>query len=785
MRWIAALSAASVSLVATLAHAQDSVSISGCLPGDAVEPWTDVFSGGLNGPEQQNAYVVDLAPITGSWGTAYGIGPIAKSGKSNAFLFFSSLMGGNGISRDMKTGARFSAPEYMFWNQPGFGVNGDPTLNNAGTDLDASSCRGVQFATVFQEGGNTSTGAAYAGVVTSVVNIDPSDPGRLYVNRIQTATNSCDATSDLAAIGLGSVDADGNTVFRADGFGVQFGGCSVNPIPPGSPNNNIFLVEALERNAAFLNVISDDAASLDPGTTTRLVNNANDVHTVPSIYPASLRGGEAMYLGVDFPGNFVRGTPSGGPVTSDMTHLPPTNGTRGNPAFLGKPFAPLGAGQEAMLAILGEGTNGTNLLHVWGINAAGTPTGDITPALPAAVVDNSDGFTNVAGINEFDNYHSQVAFQGGNGCVGLNIDPAGNLILAAMVDHPDDGPDNQWGGNYIAVCKVDPAGNASWTMAGYIDPVTTNGKPIYTGDPNAGGVVTHQMKQLVLGPSVSSPMVDPAGNVYFLSFIEELGNLDTSVALLKAVYDPVGFAYDLEIVVKTGDVLPGQNSGRDYLITSLRLTDSNSIASDAPFSQNIVQDGFLGYDVSNFANTDSRTMGGITVAANVIYDVDQDGTFDGDDCATTGSIDEEYRVLLYIGSLGESGVETHGDGCVGTNGLIPGISWSGFPTSGEEITLAIDNALGGQSALLFISAFGQASIPVNPACSLNINPVPSLVGPIVLPLLGVGPGNGEISVTLPLPALPPGLALSMQAFCTDPGVGLGASATKGLTVTIQ
>ena len=147
MRLSAALSAAVFSLVTTSgALAQDSVSNSGIGisgGGDAVEPWADVFN--LNGPEQQNAYVVDLVPLSGSWGSEYGIAPLVKSGKTEPFAFFNALMGGTGISRDLLTGVEFSRSDYMFWDQAGFGVNGDVALNTAGTDMLEMRCAYLRY----------------------------------------------------------------------------------------------------------------------------------------------------------------------------------------------------------------------------------------------------------------------------------------------------------------------------------------------------------------------------------------------------------------------------------------------------------------------------------------------------------------------------------------------------------------------------------------------------------------------------------------------------------------
>ncbi|MBW0371483.1 hypothetical protein KXJ81_35035, partial [Ensifer adhaerens] len=76
----------------------------------------------------------------------------------------------------------------------------------------------------------------------------------------------------------------------------------------------------------------------------------------------------------------------------------------------------------------------TDQVQLFGIGANGVVTGKLSVLLPAVVIDNATGFQNLGpGPNEPDHYHSQVASQGGNGQVALNIDPAGNLLFAMEV----------------------------------------------------------------------------------------------------------------------------------------------------------------------------------------------------------------------------------------------------------------------------------------------------------------------------------------------------------------
>lgn len=773
------LAAFAAGLLAPASTAQDSVSLTGCLPGDAPSPWAD--GSAPNGSEQTNLYAVELSKLTSSWNQTYGVAPLVKSGKTGS-QFFGSLMGGNGISRDQLVNSKFTASQYATWSAPGQGVNGDPTINSTPTLVGATNLRGTQFAAVFAERATTDNGAAYQGIVTAVVNVDPSDPSRLYVNRVQTAVNSCDDFSDLAALAAGSVDANGYTAFRSDGFGMAFGGCNSTFIT----GNNVFIVDALARTPNALNIISDLAATQDlPGAVTHWVVKQDQTtsYNTPALMPSSVAGGLPIFLGSNFASQFARSGVAG-PLVNDASHFAPgTTDHRGNVAYHSGNFAPLGS-THGVCAMIGVGAGGTDRINYWGLDGSANVTGTGACVIPAVVTDNDDGFTNGFGPNIFDHYHSQVAFQGGNGQIAIGYDPAGNLLLAGEIDHPDTGPDNQWGGNYIGVCRVDATtGVDTWTMAGWVDPTTGVGKNVLDG-PN--GLPVYRMKVGVPGPSMSSPMIDSYGNVYFVAFIESLDGLfTTDVALLRANLDAATFSYQLELLVKSGDVFDSAGTGLKYMVTSLRLLDADSIASDAPFSQSITEAGWLGVDTGVFAGSDPRTLGGIVLAANVVYDVDQDLVHDTD-CFVNGTFDESYRVLLYIAPNGDSGQVKHGQGCPGFGGFQPTLSMSGFPAAGEPVTFRIDDGIGGQQALLFYGVGGPAQLSLGGGCFLNVNPAPALFGPIAVPLLGAGAGGGAIDLPVTLPAtLPAGLGITLQAICTDPTTVLGASATQGLTITIQ
>src|SRR5262249_7702613 len=214
-------------VLAGAALAQDSVSRQQGLPGDAVSAFSTT--------EQINTFVVDLTPLTTSWGTKLGIAPILKASKDPASpeQFFTNLTSSQAISSDLLRGVPFPFSQYSEWNAQGYGVNDDASLNNPGSTVDVSARYGNRLSVAFSEfGGNSNN------VIGGVVSYLPRDPSRLYVARINAAVNGDDATCNLAQVGLGSIDSNGNVHFRVDDFGTA-DGCGRTKVT----GNNLFRVD--------------------------------------------------------------------------------------------------------------------------------------------------------------------------------------------------------------------------------------------------------------------------------------------------------------------------------------------------------------------------------------------------------------------------------------------------------------------------------------------------------------------------------------------------------------
>ncbi len=590
-------------LLAMPAIAQDSVGTGG-LPGDALSPYSTA--------NQCFEYDITMTPFQASWGTEFAICPLIKASKGDP-NYFNNFLSAQSLSR------------LQFF---GDGSN--------------------QFAATAAEfGGN------YNGVLGGIVTYDLSNPLALHVKRVVAASNGTNNTENFADLGIGTVDEYGNVCFRSD----------TGQYTP----NNIFLVDMAARNCGVLNVIG---GTLDAPATNQIVTNHASVHTTPNIGPAGLFG-SAHYLGANFDGNYGYGITN--PPTYTSAHLDPNvTSTRGNMAYMTQSHPCLGGthGTGALLAYV-ETSAACDTFNLWGINAGGAVA--LTPGpkaltLPATITDYADSVTKTVGGAGFDHYHSQVAFRGGNAQIGMNVDQQGRLLAAAVVYEPSVFNNNPV--NYIAAARMDAFDCVpEWSIVAYSRAdysVPAPGKAILDGPGgNQIGFLT-TMDNVTggtpFGPSISAPMIDSVGNVWFISAVgldkldpNEVPFIDYDSALIRAVYDPDADGlgnpgWELELVLELGDVFEGLNSGKYWQIQFMGIADSDSVDSGGAWSSNIAEKAFLGVDPVGLEPADALSLGGLVVNIDIVYDVDED--FDFDDPTSSGgdpnSLDESYRVLAYV-----------------------------------------------------------------------------------------------------------------------------------------
>ncbi len=645
---------------AVSAYAQDSVSSNlGGLPGDAL----DQYDPNLVCAE----YVVDLVPFQGSWGTDWTIAPLIKSSKGNPD-FFNNLISAQGISRLHQVGVPFAASSYDVWMTAGAGVN--PTENTAPMSVSPTGSSN-QFGVVFADFGFTmgSVPPSYNGVIGGVVNYDPADASRLYVKRVVAASNGFNATEARSSFGVGAVDADGNVMFRFDGFDAFD--------PNAAFGQNIQWVDLLARDCSSLNVIDGQGAS-DPNSGNLVFAQAaqDPPYNVPNVGPEQVFG-EPFYIGANFNRQYAYAAADGAPgIAFSEAHRAGAPDHRGAIVYHSRfDLATCDFGATRGLAAMIGHSGPADRLLVWGLGDTANVTGAKGYLLPRFVplVDPTTGVdvnTVVGGDNEFDHYHSQTAFRGGTGQVGLGVDQDGRVLAAGPV-YMSGGDTDPF--NYIAIVRDGCDTAPEWSVVGYsastLAPVNGSflGKPIYNGDPaDAGTVEIGRMAPLFavtggtpVGPSLSAPAIDSAGNVWFVSAVELTRFKDGSMrpevdfdsALLRAVYDPATFSYDLELIVELGEVFPGANSARNWQISFIGIADSNSVSSGTFFSQNITETGLFGQRYANLPPAAEEHTGGVILNVDTTYDVNSDGIYNDPSSSNfdpSEPADESYQAVLYI-----------------------------------------------------------------------------------------------------------------------------------------
>ncbi|MEM9063861.1 MAG: GC-type dockerin domain-anchored protein [Planctomycetota bacterium] len=656
--------------LAVPALAQDSVSNSGGLPGDALVA-TDTSV-------QQTRYIATMAKGEDfrNWpGTRYGIVPLIKA-SSTSTGFFGSLTSAFAMSPDLIAG-NVSA-NYPAWTQQGFGVN--PNENNAPNAVYTPGNAGntVQFGATIAEFSTTNAGVSYNGVLSAVVNYNPANGANLFVDRFVSGGNVADIdvnSGETAQLGLGSIDANGNVYVRADDF---FDGTAASTAVTG---NNVFRIRNADRTAV-VNTIGDVNDATDG-----VITGFGDALVTPNNMPASLAGGNGLYVGNSFDGNVRTGAAT---VTNTFGVPGSTGGERGSLGMSTHSF-PITGGVATFGQFLQDATGLTNIITAFGIDASGALTGSIQAPLPTSITDDSTGFTFTATDPEFVHYFSQSPFRGGNGQLAIGLDDMGDadpsndvgLLAAPIADlggsANDDNPINA-----IAVARFDPATGvvSEWDLAAWIDPALIDQQPIlgdfgldgvaFTGDLGEfDGVIDgndapigfisplFNIPGAPFGPSISSPAFDSKGNLYFISAValnkfDEIAQepfVDFDSALIRANYNETTGGYDLELMLELGQTFDGANSGTPYQIQFLAVADSNSITSGTIFSSAGSNAAFAGIDPTTIDRRDNRALGGLVLSAEIVYDVDLDNDFD-DPTGTGGdpsSLDESYNALLYIG----------------------------------------------------------------------------------------------------------------------------------------
>lgn len=654
------------------AVAQDSVSrnLNGGngLPGDAIVPWATTYG--------RVSYVLDLTTIEGSWGTPFGVGPILKSSRFNN-LKFTAVNLAPTISTSARSGATYPATSFSFWTAAGGGIH--TSENNTGLNSTLSpGGTATRFGVAMLDVDETIAGTSvfFANVAHGAqVAFDPTVPDRLYITRVVAAHNAPAATQlDRSQFGLGSIDADGNLMLRADSFG------SAGPATSLLQGDNFFRVRLPARTTSA-NLI-DSAGAANAAATDWIVQNTPITHAVPTAIPSDLAGASVL-LAANFTG-LLRTETSPNATTTTAAHRPGTIDHRGSVAFTAAPVFAGSVGTGGVLARSSGGGGKVDSISVFGLSAGGTITAAATLTLPPGLTDACDSFAWPISGGGFRGYDSQTTFRGGVGPVAVGKDTLGRGLVAGVI-YAGSTPNPTTGTNAIAVARfnpANPAGSAVWTLAAWVDSGSLTGKDILgdfgadgadgsndagegDGSVNAGDAPIGRLAGLsesslgLVGPSLSCPAFDSYGNLYFIAsaamqrWTGAAVVTDYDLALVRGVYDPASMCYRLERLMRVGDTIAGRNSARNYRVVSLSLADSDSISSAAMFSGSVASNAWNNLDPASLEPGAPQALGGLVLAARVVYDVNQDGLYEDPTLpgSNAASADEAYNVTLYLGNV--------------------------------------------------------------------------------------------------------------------------------------
>jgi hypothetical protein len=553
---------------------------------------------------QRVRYAVDLSPLTTSWNNPILVGPVAKASRDVDPMFRTQILGSLAVSPTMGQNLSFASRSYARWTTPGQGVSA--TANAAPGESIALTGLRVHFGLGFSDFSLSPSNA-----VGCLVGRDAATFTRLYVERVVGASSRAAAAgSDTSTISLGAIDNTGLLAIRADNFN------AATSTAGRLLGDNILRVATALRSGAVntLTASGSTNTAADAAATTYVVSNESTPTNTPSLM--SQPGVGPFTLVYDFASRFRSG--ASGPT---FAHLPAgSSGHRGNPSYSTVNYfggtagtvasiampSPAGVPNRLMAFGLAYGSGGSAPL------IAGTPRLFTLPS-PVSV----PGFTaNSAGTAAFNQYLSQTGFRGGNGQVGIGSLSVGGLVLAATATDPTAGP-------FIAVMSANNVAE-TWTVAAY------PGMPVRSSQngPSIGALKT-------TGLALSAPAVDRSGNVYFVASWQPALQPE-AVGLFRAVTTTGGYpagGYQLELMLSTGQSIAGPNSGRTYTVTSLTLSDQNSVASGTLFSGSLLQD--LDPKTRPARDTSIRTFGGLAVNAVVTYD--------------NAGTPEAYDAVLFVG----------------------------------------------------------------------------------------------------------------------------------------
>jgi hypothetical protein len=566
---------------ASAALGQDSVTDATNVGGDAISAYGT----------QTSRYVVDLTQFQSLWGSPLAIGPILKATRDSDVLFNTLALGSAAVSADQRLAVSLgSSTPYSLWTTRGAGI----AAQNSAPGSVSVSTLSRQFGV-----GASDLNADATNIIGALIGVQSDNITRLYVRRTNAAHSRITAgTEDTCTIALGSIDASGNVGVRADGFN----GTGSNRVT----GENVARI-AIGSRSATMNAMFKSGGSnvfFDAAASTFLINAGAISTNPPTALPASIAGSATSLL-LNFANEYAVNAGAGA-----TSHLDPAiDSHRGNPAFFAIPTLG-GVGVVSTLARSVAGAGAVDSINLTAVDAAGGVVATRAATLPSPMP--GVPALNASGDATFLQYLSQVGFRGPNGLVGVGIDTlSGNAIAAATATDPT-------AGEFIAVASF-PGGAPTWKVAAFEGQQVKNGPAgAVVGTIGAGAPI-----------AFSAPAIDILGNVYFVAEFDPTVGAPVN-ALFKAVNTPAG--YNLELLLKDGDVFTGANSATPYTIERLALGDADSLASAGFHGGQILQPQIPGRTTTDPASP--FAAGGLIVNAQIAYN-------------NLGS-SESYEAVLFI-----------------------------------------------------------------------------------------------------------------------------------------
>jgi len=668
--------------------------------------------------QQRVRYVVDLTPVTSSWGLRYVVGPVLKASRDLDPMFHTNILGAGAISpthHAPSAGVTLPADrrDFAFWSAPGQGVH--PQWNTAPSQTLTVGTYQRRFGVAFNDfavGPNNVVGAVIGQNGETL-----ADLRRLYIERTTGATSRLPAqglNGDTFRVSMGGVDHTGLVSTRMDGF--QASSDAVFRIL----GENIVLLHLPRRLASavaspppnnpppyvnvIINQLGENKSFLDTGSTFFAVDGseppAGEVQVTLKT-PVSFASGGGQFnhfVAFDFKSRLITGThfnPADSPSLQKSTiasafRAPQVAGVRGGPSYSGVTALGGNLGTVASLAVgTASSTARVDRINVFALEAsplpfepprvvAGSPLAAVMPS-PIATLDGAFE-ANEENDAEFRHWLGATTFLGPSGLVGIGTTKNGRLVLAATATDPEHG-------EFIAVAtRENPiVGGWSWQVAAHV------GMPVRSG-PTAGGVGTSVIGAIVAGSptGMSSPAADLLGNIYFTARWRQSGASTDQTGFFRAVRTPDG--YELERLLTTGQTVQGQNSATPYVVRSIALADGQGPAPGSFHAGSVLQSMIPGREIDDPRS--AFAFGGAVVQATIAY---QRG------------VEEIYEAMLFVGpyAAGLTGDAT-GDGEVGFADLALVLSQLGQSGDGLQGDLNGDGVVDFVDLLLVLENYGSS-----------------------------------------------------------------------------